>query len=87
MKADRNAWDAVLADPFRERFLADGPPDLEAMAHALPRPGGAPALDPDAVAREHDRLAARLELDLGHPLLTASVLTGLAAHGLAVGAG
>lgn len=68
----------IFEDPFRSKFLDHGPPDLDAMAGELPHPLGDPALDPDAVARECDRIGRCVNVDLGHPLLNRSVLVGLA---------
>jgi len=71
-------WRTALEDPFREKFVAQGPPDFDAIVNHLPRLQGSAALDQSQLKQHRDQLAEQVQPDLGHPLLDEAVLTGLA---------
>jgi len=69
-------WQRLREDPAVSELAI---PDLDEMLDICsPRTVGEPALDPDVMEREVDRLATHPEVDTGHELLDLSVKVGLA---------
>lgn len=78
MAGGRERFSDDRDDPVRQRMLAAGAPDLDAIIGLFPRTAGEPAFDANLIASNIERLATEPEVDTGHPFLDLSVKTGLA---------
>jgi len=58
--------------------MISGQPSLDRILALFPRTTGKPAFDPQAIARSVEKLQTRPAVNMGHPLLDASVKIGLA---------
>jgi hypothetical protein len=72
-------WLESRVDPYRDRLLRDGSPDLDEVLALLPRPQGRAAFDEAVIAPNIERVERAVTVETGHPFLDASVKTGLAA--------
>ena len=76
--AKNDGWLRSMQDPFREKILETGTPDLNMMLELLPRPNVNHGFDPILIKSNMERLETTPKVNLGHPLLDLSVKTGLA---------
>lgn len=71
-------WRRAFEDPVSEELLASGAPDLDKVLSLFPRPTVPPAIDPEVINANIERLETNPKVDTGYPLLDLSVKTGLA---------